>query len=310
MVDLLIYPLAVASAVMAVPAMAAYGRQVYGGATGVVLPVLSELGMWAFALATMAARREQRASWGLSAGVVVFAAIGAALNLAHGLQVGGLVHGVVMAVVSVAGVVAHQLVVAAPRRTSAERRERRVSQLAQARVGRARRLATRSAVIELDPSGGAELVYAPGRYTPARRVLRTRLVPAIVPALPVAPVDEWDAALAELADPAADAVLAEPLIEVDPPASITEPDQGGSTTESGSIAIAEPGRSKRRRIDPQARRRLSPTEALEMARRVARAHGAPVSAEQIRRALRIAPASARTLRDQVNHELYGTGDES
>ncbi len=304
-VDLLIYPLAVASAVMAVPAMADYGQRVYGGETGVVLPVLSELGMWAFAVATMAARREGRASWGLSAGVGVFAAIGALLNLLHGLA-GGLVHGVVMAVVSVAGVAAHQLVVAAPRRTGAERRERRVVRLAEARVAKARRVATRSAVVELDAAGGAELVYAPGRYTPARRWLRARLALATTPGLPVEPLDGWDAALAEL-DAAA---LLDGPVEVDPPASMTEDDQRGSAgeSESGSVAVAEPpeqARPGRRRIDPQARRRMSPEQALERARQVARANGRPVSAEQIRRALRIAPTSARALRDQVNDELYG-----
>ena len=59
-VDLLIYPLAVVSAVMAVPAMAAFGHDVYGTAAGYALPVITELGMWAFAFAVHARAAPQR----------------------------------------------------------------------------------------------------------------------------------------------------------------------------------------------------------------------------------------------------------
>jgi hypothetical protein len=293
-VELLVYPLAAVSAVMAVPAMASYGRDVYGNATGYVLPVLSELGMWAFALAVMVSRRRDpdRPTGMLTAGIAVFAAVGAGLNAAHGLGRGA-VTAVVMAVVSIAGVVAHQLVTAAPRRSRAERAVRRLDRLAARRVAHARRAATRGAVVDLAGDGTASLVYVAGRYVPRRG----RLEPATVPGLPVAPLDDWDAAL--------DALTAcGPVGSADP---ITDADQHGS----GGVAVADPPPPApprpraARRIDPAARRKLTPDEARAAARRLARKQGRPVTAEQLRTALRIAPATARTLRDEVNRELYG-----
>lgn len=182
-VELLIYPLALVSAVMAVPAMAAYGHDLYDGPTGYVLPVLSELGMWAFAMAVHLSRRRDpdRPTGMLTAGIVVFAAVGAGLNFAHGLEQGVLT-GLVMAVVSVAGVVAHQLAVAAPPRSRAERAGRQIVRQEARRVARARRIAARRAVVELAADGSATLVYAPGRYVPHRG----RLAPAD-PAPPPAP---------------------------------------------------------------------------------------------------------------------------
>lgn len=167
-VELLVYPLALVSAVMAVPAMAVYGEHVYGSVTGIVLPALSELGMWAFALAVLVARRSDppRPVGRLQAGVVVFAAVGFALNFLHGLSHGA-TNAVVMGVVSVAGVVAHQLVVAAPPRA----RRDRLTRVADRRVAKARRAAARAAVVELDADGTARLVHTPGLYVPRRRRL-------------------------------------------------------------------------------------------------------------------------------------------
>lgn len=305
-VDLLIYPLAAVSAVMAVPAMAAYGMKIYGGATGAVLPVLTEAGMWAFALAVMVSRRHtpDRPTGALTVGIGVFAAVGAGLNFAHGIA-GGAVHAAVMAVVSVAGVVAHQLAVAAPRRSRVERTARRLDRAAYRRVARARRAAIRRAVVELTADGTATLLYAPGQYMPHRR----RLAPAVVPGLPVNDPDDWDAALAELVD-------ADPTELADSPDPTTEADLHECGDESaggsGGVALADPPApvdstpaSKRRPIDPQARRRVTSDEALRAARRIARKHGEPVTAAQLRKALQVGATTARALRDQVNGELYG-----
>jgi hypothetical protein len=303
-VELLIYPLAVVSAAMAVPAMASYGHDLYGDATGYALPGLSELGQWAFALAVTVSRRRypDRPTAALTAGVGVFALVAAGLNFAHGLDQ-GVVTAVVMAVVSVAGVVAHQLVTAAPRRSRAERTARRLQRLAARRVADARAIATRRAVVDLAADGTASLVYAPGRYVPHGN----RLERAVVPGLPVAPVDDWEAALSALTvEPIGSA---ESITEADQQDSAGEPDAG-----SGGVAVLDPPDpsdptpprpSPAHPIDPAARRTLTPEEARDAAWRLARRHGRPVTAEQLRKALRIAPATARALRDQINRELYG-----
>ena len=216
-VDLLIYPLAVVSAVMAVPAMAAFGHEVYGTAAGYALPVITELGMWAFALAVHHTRRVHpaRPVWALQVGVWSFAAVAAALNAMHGFTggapgVGGVEGsaqaGAVMAVASVAGVMAHQLVTASPRRGRTERDTARMARRAAAKVNRVRRAAVRAAVAEIEPDGSARLVFAPGRYVLARRsglrVGKRRLAAAVVAGLPVASALDtgWDALDRELAE--------------------------------------------------------------------------------------------------------------
>ncbi|EFC85727.1 hypothetical protein [Parafrankia sp. EUN1f] len=293
-VELVIYPLAVVSAVMAVPAMAAYGLHLYGNVTGVVLPVLSELGMWAFALAVHTSRRRtpDRPTGMLTAGIVVFAAVGAGLNFAHGVGAGVLT-GVVMAVVSVAGVIAHQLAVAAPPRSRAEREQAKVARLAARRVARTRRIAARRAVVELAADGTAQLVYVPGLYLPKGRDLDA----ATVPGLPV-PVDEWDAALADLIAGDLDPhVSGAPDRDLDP---IPGADLGGL----GGVAVADPPPP----VDPtppkQATRARTAKQVRAAALRLARKNGKPVSAEFLRRELKVAPDKARALRDDVNTELY------
>ncbi|MFI5614550.1 hypothetical protein [Amycolatopsis sp. NPDC051903] len=112
--DLLFVPVILVPAVLAWSAMATYGKQVFGP-VGVLLPLFSEAAMWAFAAAvTMGVRRGDPTHW-LKAGVWVFAAVAAALNFLHGYSTGH--HwdtGVVMAVVSIGGVVVHQLITARP----------------------------------------------------------------------------------------------------------------------------------------------------------------------------------------------------
>jgi hypothetical protein len=122
-VDLLFVPVIGVPALLSWTAMAAFGMLLYG-LPGVALPAFSEGAMWAFAAAvTITVRRYPgRPVWHLRAGIAVFAVFGAALNYVHGSSmtpVPGLPHGpvtgAVMAAVSVAGVIAHQLITAGPR---------------------------------------------------------------------------------------------------------------------------------------------------------------------------------------------------
>ncbi|NIJ14304.1 hypothetical protein FHU38_004648 [Saccharomonospora amisosensis] len=295
-VDLLIYPLAVVSAIMAVPAMAAYGAQVYGTATGYALPVISELGMWAFALAVQASRTRdpQRPVWALQMGVWAFAAVAFGLNTLHGLHRGPSA-GVVMGVASVAGVLAHQLVTAAPRRSRTQRQEARITRLAERKTKRIRQAAVRQAVAEIDTTGNARLVYAPGRYVLAGRGKR-RLQAAIVPGLPVeAAIDDdlvnlagWDRELSDLL--ATDRPSIEPDASgVDPGAVATldgEGEQQKSSPDRGVIG-GRVGRSiEQLRAELRAAIEDDPT-GID-----------PTSAESIRKALRCAPKYARQLRDE------------
>lgn len=176
-VDLLIYPLAMVSALMAVPAMAAYGQDVYGNATGYALFCITELGMWAFALAVQVTRRRfpERPVWALQVGVWTFTTVAFAVNFGHGFQGnpdlatdGGPLAGLVMGVASTAGVVAHQLVTAAPRRSRAERDTAKVARREARKLARVRRAAVRAAVAEIGADGTARLVFTPGRYALAR----------------------------------------------------------------------------------------------------------------------------------------------
>jgi len=194
-VDLLFVPVIVVPAVLAWTAMAAYGSLLYGPA-GLALPAFSEGAMWAFAAATTLTRRRHpgRPLWHLRTGTVVFAAVGAALNFAHGTTGGphGPLTGAVYAAVSAAGVSVHQLVTAGPRRPAAEREAARLARAAERRERAARRAALRTAVIHIDEHGAARLACQPGPVILARRRGRTRLAPApgfprltLVPAGPV-----------------------------------------------------------------------------------------------------------------------------
>ncbi|TKG67522.1 hypothetical protein [Prauserella endophytica] len=308
-VDLLIYPLALVSAVMAVPAMAAYGHALYGGVTGLVLPVLSELGMWAFALAVQVSRvrTPERPVWALQAGVWLFAGVNFTLNLLHGLA-SGLSAGVAMGLVSVAGVVAHQLTVAGARRTRHERAETRLARVAARKTTRIRRAAIRQAVAEIDTNGTARLVFAPGRYvlTPrtAGGVLRGRrrsLVAAVVPGLPVeaTPVEvtDWDAGLAAL------------LANTTPPAVESTGLDGADSTDvdgGGVDTLDRPSELRESTPDQPTRRSRIPgpsTRSIEQLRAEFRAAVEagrldPSSAESIRKTLRCAAKTARQLRDE------------
>jgi hypothetical protein len=122
-VELLFVPVIGVPALLSWTAMAQFGARLYPG-VGYLLPAFSEGAMWAFAAAVTLtlARHPGRPVWHLRAGIAVFAAFGAGLNYVHGLTVpplpglpSGAVTGAVMAAISVAGVIAHQLITAGPR---------------------------------------------------------------------------------------------------------------------------------------------------------------------------------------------------
>ncbi|QYN23153.1 hypothetical protein [Amycolatopsis sp. DSM 110486] len=198
-VDLLIYPLMLVSAAITIPGVAEYGRAHLGGEVGGLLPILSEWGMIAFSVALHVSRIKypDRPVWALQLGLWVFAGYGFTISVLRGVGApgGGLDIGVVMGLVSVAGVIAHQMVSAAPRRSGAERAARRTARAEQKagraaertrraateRVETARRAAIKSAVAEVDQDGTARLVFAPGRYA----LRGGKLHPAAVAGLPV-----------------------------------------------------------------------------------------------------------------------------
>ena len=175
--DLLFVPVIVVPAVLAWTAMASYGDQLYGP-PGLVLPAFSEGAMWAFAIATTwtIRRYPDRPAWHLRTGTWVFAAIAASLNFSHGLNLSPRA-GVVMALVSVAGVLAHQFITAGPRRSRAERGQARIDRAVARRELAVRRAAVWDADAVLDEDGRAHLIYQPGTVALTRRHGRTRLLP-------------------------------------------------------------------------------------------------------------------------------------
>jgi hypothetical protein len=230
-VDLLFIPVIVVPGLLAWTAMAAYGRELYGP-PGLLLPAFSEGGMWVFAAANTITRRRHpgRPTWHLLTGTWVFAGAGAALNFAHGLALAGHLagpqSGAVMALVSAAGVTAHQLVTAGPRRSRADRRQARLDRAAGRRQLAVRRAAIRSAPAELDENGAAWLVFEPGPVTLTRRGQLAR------PAAP--PVGDPTSDLAALAAEVAAGIgdladeLREPLaVPVSYPAAPGSPLGGG-----------------------------------------------------------------------------------
>jgi hypothetical protein len=187
--DLLFIPVIVVPGVLAWTAMGAFGSQVFGRA-GVSLPAFSEGAMWAFAGATtiMFRQHPERPAWFLRLGTAVFACFGAALNFIHGMTpepgaLRGPGIGVVMALVSVAGVVAHQLITAGPHRSRSERAAVRTDKAVARRERVIRRAALKRATAVLDADGSVRLVHTPGMVEMTRH--RGRVILAEVPAPPV-----------------------------------------------------------------------------------------------------------------------------
>ncbi|MEV5720639.1 hypothetical protein AB0L41_42810 [Amycolatopsis mediterranei] len=198
----LIYSIAVVSFVMAASAMAGYGAEVYASGVGRLLPLITELGMWAFAVSVQIMRRKDRTRsvWGLKVGVWVFGALAFGTNAVHGLARGWDAM-VIMGVVSVAGVIAHQLAIADPPRSRAQRAADKLAAAQVAKTNAAARAALKMATAQIDADGNARLTFAPGTYEVKRgRLTRGRLIPvAPDPDVP-GPPDALDAAIADLLD--------------------------------------------------------------------------------------------------------------
>lgn len=188
--DLLFIPVISVPGMLAWTAMADYGQALYG-TPGRALPAFSEGAMWAFDAAVEIIRHrddrrreenpdaERTPVWHLQTGIAVFAGFGAALNFSHGLAGGSVITGVVMALISVAGVTARQIVTmtGGPRRTRAEKDAAKIAREIRKRELDTRLAAVRDATVQLDDQGGARLVYAV-RPEPAGEDSRDRTSPA------------------------------------------------------------------------------------------------------------------------------------
>lgn len=289
-VELLIYPIALVSFALAAPAMADYGSQIYGAGLGWLLPGITELGMWAFALAVQVsrARHPERPVWALQLGVWAFGAVAFGLNALHGVQTSWS-HAAVMGIVAVAGVVAHQLTVAVPPRSRVERAEARITRQAERKRAAVQRAAVRQATARLDATGRAELVYATGIY----RLTRGRLQPVADLDTP-GPGDAMDAALAA-------------LIEAETTRSDRSAEAGDDET-GGGVATLEPPRpeapgpgnrpAKTTRPRGRPSRPFADIRAEFLARIEADPAAAGWSARRIARELSCGKATAARLRDE------------
>lgn len=183
--DALFGVIIVVPAVLAWSAMARFGANLYGP-LGVTLPLFSEASMWVFAAATTRAVRESRPALGLRAGLWLAAGVAATLNYLDGAQT-SVRDGVVMAIVSVGGLIVHQLVTAAPR----ARRPDRFTHQATHRAAVMRRAVLATTVGEVDAQGQVRLVVTPGRITLRRQGVTRRWVAVPAPAAVVPdPVDQ------------------------------------------------------------------------------------------------------------------------
>jgi hypothetical protein len=175
-IDLVFVPVIVVPGVLAWSAMGAFGEQLFGP-VGLGLPAISEGAMWVFEMRNVWVTQHEpdRPTWPLRLGAWFFTAVGAALNFLHGLTATpgsdrphGLTVGLVMAVVSAAGMAAHQIIKTGPRRTRAQRAAAR-------REDRARRAAIRSAAVGVDADGTARVILEPGTMRLDRKLGRTVL---------------------------------------------------------------------------------------------------------------------------------------
>jgi hypothetical protein len=253
-VDLLFVPVIGVPGGLAWDAMAAYGTSVWGP-LGVALPLFSEGAMWAFDFAIAIRRRRDPDApvWHLQIGLAIFACFGAALNFLHGTALTTRSHslnkGIAMAVVSVAGVIAHQLVIAGPRKSRAERELDLFRRAAERRQAAARKAATHMALIDIDEQGHADLVYEPGTYRLSRGVRGARLAapknrPALAPrpalarlAAPRAVAPDWEP---DPGEPAGVAYGPVPQSVRSPAAPAAVP-AGWPTTAAEAPATAAPG---------------------------------------------------------------------
>lgn len=289
-VDVLMAAIIIVPAVLAWTAMADYGKQIYGP-IGVLLPLFTEAAMWAFAFA--AHRSRQSATGALQVGIWTFAGVAGVLNFLHGLVIGGVVAGIVMAAVSVGGVVAHQLLTTTGLRTAEQRRTDRTQKLAAKRVARMERAAVRRAVGELADDGSVRLLHKPGLVTLRRGMTgRRRLADTTVPG--VGEDGPTTNAVGDELEVQIQAWLADQTDSTDPrPATVTtSPDPAGDLQESRESTPSIP--------DPKHRSIEQLRDELREAVQADRVD--PTSAEDIRKTLRCGIKRARQLRDEWNDD--------
>jgi hypothetical protein len=315
--ELLMIVIIVVPALLAWTAMAVYGRQLYGP-LGVMLPLFTEAAMWAFAFKLHTARRDARPTGWLLVGTWTFTAVAAVLNFLHGSSHGGVSVGVVMAVVSTGGVIAHQIITASPlrpRRTRGQRQAARTQRIADRRVVRMQRAAVRGAVGELAVDGTVRLIYRPGVVTLRRGGnLRPRLERVSIPGAGIdGPADtdlaetlgaEAQAWLADLDDAGTLPVDSGSPPSIPPRSAADQPGTesiGGQQKSTGDRpSIPEPVRRSLEDLRSELRTAVDQALPLDSGKPID-----PSNAESIRRALRCAPKTARQLRDEWNDGAAG-----
>src|SRR5690606_19027139 len=295
-VDLLMSVIVVVPGLLAWTAMAAFGVDIYGH-IGVTFPLFSEAASWTFAFAVQRARRRGGPVRMLMTGLVITTAIQGARTFAHGAMQGPLV-GLVMALVSVSGVVIHQIRVWSDRQapTREERRQQQLARLAARRRHRMEMTAVREAAGQLHPDGSVRLLVRPGTVQLGRSRLRPwqRRLVYIAP-IPGAGADGADAAVSSIAseteawlasiDPSELPSIAPRSTQSDPAA-----DLHGSTPDRGSIRM--PDRRSDAQLEVEFWAAIGQQLPLDEGRPID-----PSSAESVRRGLRCSPRRARALRD-------------
>lgn len=255
--DSLMTPVIATSVVLSWSGMALFGTWVYGF-VGFLLPLFSEGLFVAFAARIAVARREGAPVGSLLVGLTFSGICTAGMQAIHGLagSHGSWHRAAVMAIVSVAGVIAHQIIIAGPRakQTPFERMSAEIAREAMRREHKMRLAAVRQAVAEIDETGEVRLVFRPGHVTLSRS--RSWRQPQLVEAMPVLPaprssvtaVTEQSAAVADVAfDAEFDALvrgttpfaadLHEPSLAV---TGVTGPGQAADTPDTGGgVAVSE-----------------------------------------------------------------------
>lgn len=301
-----IYGIALVSFVMSAPAMADYGHRLYAGSawpwTGWLLPVVTELSMWACAFAVHHTRRTTPGAsvfW-LQVGVALATALAAGLNAMKGITVGWDAS-VVMGVVSIAGVLLHQMTVAGQPRSREQRDAARIERQIARRERRAREAAIKSAKVEIAADGTATLVFDPGVYQVGRnrKARLTRVVSAVDRP---GPRDAMDEAIEALID----GEIARELTVGSSPGEDEETGPGGGVAtldrpapQSSPTPQSSSGNTSRRGVRLGGRQSRSMDQLrAELTRLVQAGQVDPSSAESIRRGLRCAKSVARSLRDE------------
>ncbi|MCA1228654.1 DUF2637 domain-containing protein [Saccharopolyspora sp. 6M] len=305
-IELLMGVIVLVPAVLAWSAMADYGAEIFGPALGWGLPLFSEGSMWAFAVAAHAARREGKPAGALQVGVWTFATVAGVLNFTHGLTLpgGGLGAAVVMALVSIGGVIVHQLITAGPTRTRRTRRER----IAARRAARMERAALRQSVGRVDEHGRVVGLHAPATVTLRRSMTgRARLQRTTAPGLgDDAPDPSGIDRAAQLADEVEQYLRDAPQTprETPPAVPVEEtPDTASDQRRDTPPAPRKTGRVKATR-HPRSRSMEQLRDELRQAHRDGRVD--PASAESIRTTLHVSRDRAKTLRDEWNDGSTGT----